>query len=119
MPAGTFPGSVVYSVHYYLQFGVSNLASWNCLVGSLPVWVGEFGSNNQVDVSSFESYAGGKNVSWAWWAINGTKSDAGIFSLDEFYDQESYGILSSSYDAEATAQITSALQCIEGPPAPP
>jgi endoglucanase len=94
---------------------------WAPLVGKVPLWIGEFGCNGTT--SSGEStcsddngnlgpwfgpmirFLDYHNLSWSYWAINGTTA-TGV--------QEQYGILNPQWDAIDNFYQTVALSVIQG-----
>ena len=102
-----YPGHVVDSVHYYPG---DSQTSWLPVVGTTPVWVGEFGmtvscvdnpvgscgkDQNSSFIASFIAFVNSQapgQVGWSWWPVNGTHSDGGIEASSTYYDEETYGL---------------------------
>jgi endoglucanase len=148
--AGSLPvtlsvaNQLVYSVHDYgFDFsGLTNYDSWasaiqsdwGYLVGKVPLWVGEFGTCDTATtcVSSTSSSDNGlwfsfltrflryHNVSWSYWAVNGTESD-GLAGQGRTYGAtETYGVLNPAWSAAASSALLSSLQSVQpGCPAAP
>jgi endoglucanase len=137
----TDAGHVVYEAHEYGYWhsGVADYdqwfsdiqADWGYLVGKYPLWIGEFGTCNTSDTcvsststsdlglwfSVFTRYLDYHNVNWSYWAVNGTESD-GLAGQGRTYGApETYGILNTSWDGAANADLLSTLQGI-GPSCP-
>jgi hypothetical protein len=92
-------------------------------VGTVPVWVGEFGvtvSNSPIKyITNFVRYVAGKpygDIGTSWWPVNGTVGDGGIFNQSNtFYEDQSFGLLSQSWDGENSGPLMALLQGIQGP----
>jgi len=115
-------GHVVDSVHYYPG---DHTANWTPVVGTTPVWVGEVGitiscidnpstcgpKETPAFATNFmqlvNSYPPGE-IGWSWWPVNKTHSDEGIEGAGSgttFYDHETYGLLSNSWNEEASQSL--------------
>jgi endoglucanase len=128
---------VVYEAHEYGYWhsGVSSYdqwvsdigSDWGYMVGKYPLWIGEFGTCNTADscVSSTDSsdlglwfaiftrYLDYHNVNWSYWAVNGTESDGLPGQGRTYGDPETYGIMNTSWDGAANADLLSTLQGIQ------
>ncbi len=130
------PDRVVYSVHdygfnttvtSYDQWEQKIQSNWGYLVGKVPLWVGEFGtcdtSASCVDSPTsahlgmwfnvFTRYLKYFNLSWSYWALNGTKSDGAPGQNIKYGETETYGVLNKEWDAPASTALLSALQAIQ------
>jgi endoglucanase len=131
------PDQLVYEVHDY-GYDFSDLtdydswaddieSDWGYLVGTVPLWVGEFGTCNTAStcVSSTSDADNGlwysfvtrflqyHDVSWSYWPVNGTESD-GLAGQGRTYGAtETYGILNTSWDGAALPALLSSLQEIQ------
>jgi endoglucanase len=128
---------LVYSVHDYgFDFsGLTNYDSWasaiqsdwGYLVGKDPLWVGEFGtcdtaatcvsstssSDNGLWFSFLTRFLRYHDVSWSYWAVNGTESD-GLAGQGRTYGAtETYGVLNPGWSAAASPALLSGLQSIQ------
>ncbi|MGO8993498.1 MAG: glycoside hydrolase family 5 protein [Polyangiaceae bacterium] len=87
-----------------------------------PIWVGEFGTCNTSDAcvsgtsdqggwfSGFEAYLANADIDWSYWAFNGTEASGTGRTLGA---PETYGVLDPTWDASASAALTSALQSLQ------
>ncbi len=87
-----------------------------------PIWVGEFGTDHtqatSVDDTSgqgfwFESlrtYLVEADIDWCYWALNGTEATGFSRTLGA---EETYGVLSTAWDAPALPALLTALQAIQ------
>jgi endoglucanase len=148
--AGSLPvvlreaGHVVYEAHDYgfdttvtgYDQWVSKIQSnWGYLVGSVPLWLGEFGTCNTSGLcvssptsaqlgmwfSVFTRYLSAHNVNWSYWAVNGTKSDGlsdgNSGNVIKYGEVETYGVLNTQWNAPASTSLLNALKAIQ-PPCP-
>jgi endoglucanase len=102
-------------------------SDWGYLVGKDPLWIGEFGTCNTSDTcvsstdtsdnglwfSVFTRYLQYHNVNWSYWAVNGTESDGLAGQGRTYGNPETYGILNTSWDGAANADLLAALQGIQ------
>jgi endoglucanase len=130
------PGHVVYSVHDYSfdttvtgydQWVQKIQASWGYLVGRYPLLVGEFGTCDSagscVDSPSsgslgpwftvFTRYLAAHNLSWSYWALNGTMSDQDPSADSHYGGDESNGLLNPTWSGPGPSPVLSAVQAIQ------
>jgi endoglucanase len=128
---------LVYEVHDYGYWhsGVASYDAWEAqiqsdwgyLVGTDPLWIGEFGtcntaatcvsSSNPSDLglwfSAFTRFLKYHNLNWSYWPVNGTESD-GLPGQGRTYGAtETYGVLNPGWTGAASASLLSALQGIQ------
>lgn len=135
---------VVYEAHDYgfdttvtgYDQWVSKIQSnWGYLVDRVPLWLGEFGTCNTSSLcvssptsaqlgmwfSVFTRYLNAHNVSWSYWAVNGTKSDGlsggNTGNVIKYGQVETYGVLNTQWNAPASASLLDALRAMQ-PPCP-
>jgi endoglucanase len=96
---------------------------WAPLVGKVPLWIGEFGCDTTANATAAESdcsdssgnlgpwfgplirFLNYHNLSWSYWALNGTQADG---------DAESYGILAPDWESLNSDELNTALASITG-----
>jgi endoglucanase len=130
------PNRVVYSPHAYAPadhpFKSYNelKQTYDARAGYLlhtepgvPLWVGEFGACQTLDCGAegqwfrwLVEYLGKSNLSWSYWALNGTQSGGITRKYDEV---ETFGLLTPDYQHIAAHEIVKLLKTIEGPAQPP
>jgi endoglucanase len=136
------PGHVVYSPHSYPNYtchagffkDYSSLTEdelktalgecWGFIVTqgkpfTAPVWVGEFGDCNGCAKSQFLTYfiryLQGADFDWAYWPINGTRSDGGRYASDRtWFSDETYGLLNQTWSGYRTS-LELPISCTQGP----
>ena len=130
-------GHLVYSAHNYgFDQTITNYDSWvakiqpewGYLVGSVPLWIGEFGTCNTANtcVASSSTANNGNwfgaitryfryhNLNWSYWALNGTKSDGAPGQNITYGQTESYGMLNPASANGLTFDQRFAHQCPGG-----
>ncbi len=82
-----------------------------------PLWVGEFGTCQKLDCGAnsawfamFVRYLKENDLSWSYWALNGTQSSGASRKYDSV---EGYGLLSPDYKQVAAPGIVDMLRTIE------
>jgi endoglucanase len=138
------PGQVVYSVHDYgfQHSGVTSYDTWvsqiqpdwGWMVGSYPLWVGEFGtcntagtcvsSSNSADpglwYSVFTRYLRYHDLDWSYWPLNGTESDGLAGQGRSYGTPETYGVLNTGWSGASLPALLTSLRAIQpGCAAPP
>jgi endoglucanase len=127
---------VVYSVHdYSFDTSVSSYdqwvqkiqTSWGYLVGRYPLLVGEFGTCDSAGSCAdspgsgspgmwftvFTRYLAAHNLSWSYWALNGTTSDQDPSAGATYGGGESYGLLNPTWSGPAPSPLLSDVQAIQ------
>jgi endoglucanase len=126
------PNRVVYSPHAYAIGGHAFHSyeelkqAYDARAGYLlhtdpgvPLWVGEFGECQTLQCGDraqwfrwFVQYLRENNLSWSYWALNGTQSSG----IGRKYDEvETFGLLTPDYQHIAASEMVRLLQTIEGP----
>jgi endoglucanase len=127
------PG-VVYSAHDYSWFHAAGqdqaayIAAMDKNSGYLmtqdraPVWVGEFGGNNELPATfagggwfgSFAAWARARDVDWAWWCMDGTtrKGTTPQTNVQQCADgdRSGFGIFSQSWNGPSNRVLLERLQ---------
>jgi endoglucanase len=85
----------------------------------VPLWVGEFGACQTLDCGTesqwflwFVQYLKERNLSWGYWAVNGTQSSGYSRTYDSL---ESFGLLTTDYQHIAAPKILELFRTIESP----
>ena len=94
------------------------------LLRSAPVWVGEFGTCQDLHCGPnsawfrlfIEYLQRNPDLSWSYWPLNGTQSSGVTRKYDTV---ETFGLLSTDYRHSAAPELVQLLRTIETPPAPP
>ena len=94
------------------------------LLRSAPVWVGEFGTCQDLHCGPnsawfrlfIEYLQRNPDLSWSYWPLNGTQSSGVTRKYDTV---ETFGLLSTDYQHSAAPELVQLLRTIETPPAPP
>jgi len=88
---------------------------------SVPVWVGEFGTCQNLDCGAnsawfvmYIRYLKENRLAWSYWPLNGTQSSGAGRKYDS---TETYGLLSTDYQHFGAPKIIELLRTIEDQPA--
>lgn len=131
------PDRLVYSAHDYgwyhpflgsyadLKTALGN--SWGFILRqneawTAPVWVGEFGACHGAPdcfagaspggfwFAGFRRYLAEADIDWCYWAVNGTQASGTGRTLGA---EESFGILDTTWNAPASADLLNALEALQ------